>query len=92
MFKPSKMFFFFLVVLVLGAGTGCSTVKNLQKNQQQKRDDAELKKTRYIALKRDLSSRGLRNGTIAEDIKIKYGPPDDVFYSSSSISSSLIPT
>lgn len=75
-----------LVLMVFSLG-GCSTVTNFQKNQKEKREAAEQKKEYYMALKRDMANNTLRKGVTVETLKEKYGPPDDIFYSGSSVSS-----
>lgn len=77
----------FLIILFLEFPLGCSTLKNHQINQNKKQTEINLRKKNFIALKQAVANRTLRNGTLAQDLKTKYGPPDNIFYSSSSISS-----
>ncbi len=86
----SKFLGFLLSIFIpaiLAMTCGCSTLRNYYKNQDQKKIDIALKKSNYLALKSDITSNALAKGHLAENIKAKYGPPDDIFYSSSSISS-----
>ena len=83
----SRIFIFSIAIGLLGLNTGCSAVKTFQKYQQNKRDVAELKKSHYMALKHDIAVNELPNGMPGQDIKDKYGAPDDIFYSNSSGSS-----
>ncbi len=88
MLKSSKLLSrFFVIIFLTCMLTGCSMIKNYQKSQEQKKLDTELKKNNYMSLKRDIATNALRNGILAEELKAKYGLPDDVFYSSSSVSS-----
>ncbi len=83
---PNFLFTLFIAVF-LSFSSGCALVKNYQDSQQQNRLDAQLKKSNYLALKRDIATNKLSNGTMADDLKKRYGPADNIFYSSSSISS-----
>ncbi len=75
-----------LILMAFSLG-GCSTITNFQKNQKDKKEAAEQKKEYYMALKRDMADNTLRKGLTIEILKEKYGAPDDIFYSGSSISS-----
>lgn len=83
----SKIFLIVFLIFIPICSCGCSLVRTYQKSQEQKKLDIQLKKDNYMALKRDIAINELRNGTPAADIKAKYGSPDDIFYSGSSISS-----
>ncbi len=82
-----KFLFFFLSIFILFFNCGCTPIRNFQKGQQQKKENAVIKKNNYLALRRDIATNSLQNGTKTENLKEKYGAPDDVFYSSSSVSS-----
>ncbi|MCC6759002.1 MAG: hypothetical protein IT395_05200 [Candidatus Omnitrophica bacterium] len=75
-----------LVLMVVCLG-GCSTITNFQNSQKQKREAVEQKKEYYMALKRDMANNTLRKGVTVETLKEKYGAPDNIFYSGSSVSS-----
>lgn len=77
----------FLIVLLSGFPLGCSTLKNHQIKKQTKQSEINLKKSNFLALKQAVSTRTLRNGALSEDLKTKYGPPDNIFYSGSGLSS-----
>lgn len=77
-----------LIILTFACFTaGCSTINHFQEKRQQKKETRENKRIRYMDLKRDISTNRLRNGTTIEELKSRYGVPDDIFYSSSSVSS-----
>lgn len=82
-----KLFSWFLIILFFGFPLGCSTIKNHQIKQNKKQTESSLKKSNFLALKQAVANRTLSNGTLAQDLKTKYGPPDDIFYSGSGISS-----
>ncbi len=77
----------FLIILSLGFPVGCSTMKNHQIKKQTIQSEINLKKSNFLALKQAVATRTLHNGALAQDLKTKYGPPDNIFYSSSGISS-----
>ena len=87
MSKFSYYFFVLMMFFFLATQSGCSAIQSYHKSQEQKKFDIQLKKDRYMSLKRDIATNHLHNGVLAQELKSKYGSPDDVFYSSSSICS-----
>ena len=86
--KNSSLFFILSVSLAFpGLTTGCAAVKKIEAYQRAQQEDLELRKSCYLALKRDIATNDLRNGAESSMIKEKYGAPDDIFYSNSSSSS-----
>lgn len=84
---PYHLTFWASLVLMMFCLGGCSTISNFQKSQKEKREAVEQKKEYYMTLKRDMADNTLRKGLTVEALKEKYGAPDDIFYSGSSISS-----
>ena len=76
-----------MVVFMSFCFGGCGTISNFQKNQQNKKKLTHLRKENYALLKTDIADSKLRKGTTTQALKEKYGAPDDLFYSGSSVSS-----
>ena len=66
---------------------GCSAVSSIQKKNEQRKMKAQARKGHYAALKADIANNTLRKGTATEELKTRYGAPDDIMYSGSSVSS-----
>jgi hypothetical protein len=73
-----------LLILIGFFLTGCTAISKIQKD---KREATAQRKANYAALKNDIAENTLRKGTPLEALKMKYGAPDDIFYSGSSVSS-----
>ncbi len=86
MSKFLKILSWAFIISFLNLSSGCSAINTFKKNDTQRKIDAEIKKNNYLALKKDVAMNILKTGTSAETIKIKYGPANDIFYSSSGIS------
>lgn len=72
----------------LSAASGCSLVHKIRDASRLRHEETELKKTRFQSLKNDLLTQDLVTRAVAsETIKDRYGVPDDIFYSGSSVSS-----
>ena len=84
---PYLLTFWASLVLMVFCLGGCSTITNFQNSQKQKREAVKQKKEYYMALKRDMANNTLRKGATVETLKEKYGAPDNIFYSGSSVSS-----
>ena len=74
-----------LTALILSAG-GCSALAPSQ-TKVQKRQEAAEKALRVGQLYDDILARVIQVGMSQDDIKSRYGEPEDMFRSSSSVSS-----
>mgnify|MGYP001618616683 FL=1 len=68
-------------------GPGCATIRDIKKRQSSRREQREVRKNNYLNLQRAIATNTIRTGMAAQELKKEFGEPDDIFYSSSNISS-----
>ncbi|MFZ5800234.1 MAG: hypothetical protein ACOY3D_02515 [Candidatus Omnitrophota bacterium] len=84
MFKGRTGLAFILCVALVFSG--CAMLESSRKKKEEQLEKIEKQKEKYLRLRKDLNDRKIRVGDAQEDVRDKYGEPDDTFSSASEVS------
>lgn len=87
MTNPLRTFSIVWICGLLILGPGCATIREIKKRQSSREEQRAMRKNNYLNLQRAIATNTIRTGMAAQALKKEFGEPDDIFYSSSNISS-----